>query len=277
MSTRPYHITCYGHHTTPYTMPCPLDYTMPCPPDHTIYMSSRQATPYTSPGNTVYHAIPASPYHISCHAFQAIPYTMPCPLDHTIYMLSRQATPYTIPFLDRQYHIPCYARQAIPYILPCPQGHTINHILPCPPGHTIYPAMPARQCHIGYPARPHHIPSHYSRGNTIYHAMPTRPYHVSCHALWAISYTMPCPSDQTIYHVMPARPYHIACHVGSWSGIERNGKGPKGLVTRCTSVMSIVKEDDSFLWKLLFVNHKRLVMHCGSVMASLPCFSRSLR
>ena len=34
------------------------------------------------------------------------------------------------------------------------------------------------------------------------------------------------------------------------------GKSPKCLVTMYTIVMSVVKEDDSFLWKLFLVIHK---------------------
>ena len=129
--------------------------------------------------------------------------------------------------------------------------------MPCPPDNSIYHAMSARPYHIPghagkavpyicHPARPNHIPSHTSPGNTIYHAMPTRPYHISCHALQAIPYTMPCPADHIIYHVMSARPYHKPSHVGCLPSIS-SLKGPKGLITRCTIVMSIVKEDDSFL------------------------------
>ena len=37
---------------------------------------------------------------------------------------------------------------------------------------------------------------------------------------------------------MTARPYRVQCLVGSRSGVERNGKVPKGLVTRCKIVVS---------------------------------------
>ena len=116
-------------------------------------------------------------------------------------------------------------------------------------------------------------------GHTIYHVMPARPYHISCHVLQAVPCTMPCPADHTIYHVMSARPYHIPYHLGRRLSrpSSRNGKGPKGHATRCPIVMSIVKEDDSFLGKLLLVIHKRSMMHCRSVMDSLPCFPRTLR
>ena len=67
---RPIHISCDAHKA--------ITYIMPCPPDHTIY-----------------HAMPTRPYHIPCHACQAIP--------------SHQATPYIIPYQARQYHIPCHA------------------------------------------------------------------------------------------------------------------------------------------------------------------------
>ena len=124
-------------------------------------------------------------------------------------------------------------------------------------------------------------------GHNIYNAMTSRPYHIPCHADQALPYilpwppghTMPCPADHSVYNVMPARPYRKPCRVGRGSSrpSSRNSKGTNGHVTRCTTVMSIVKADNSFLRKLLLFIDKRSVMHCGSVMDSLPCFSQSLK
>ena len=132
------HVLCDARQAISYTMWCPpghtiicdarkaIPYHMPGPPGHTIIpcdarqailysMRGRQAIPYTmwcyaSSGHTIYYAMPdrpflfhamsAMPYHIPCHAHQAIPHTMPCPLGHTIYHAS-QDIQYTMPSLDR--------------------------------------------------------------------------------------------------------------------------------------------------------------------------------
>ena len=65
----------------------------------------------------------------------------------------------------------------------------------------------------------------------------------------AIPNTMPCSPGHTINNAIPASPYHILCHACY-------GKGLKCLATMCTIVMSIVKEDDSFLRKVLLVINK---------------------
>ena len=91
----------------------------------------------------------------------------------------------------------------------------LSYTMSCLPCHTIYHAMPAKR---------YHIPCHISPGYTICHTMHGRPYHIPCQ-------TSP---GHTIYHAMPTRPYHIPCHTS------------KGLITRCTIVMSTIK-DDSFL------------------------------
>ena len=98
--------------------------------------------------------------------------------------------------------------KVIPYTTPCPP-------MPCLPGHTIY-----------HSAIRYILPC--SPGHTIYHAMPGRPYHISSHAHQVISYTMPCRLG-------------IEC-----TKQQKRYKGPKGHVSRCPIVMSIVKEDDSF-------------------------------
>ena len=147
------------------------------------------------------------------HRIYAMEYTMLFPPGHTTY----HAMP------ARPEHITSNARQAIPYTMPCTPRHTINHAItrqeipyasqaipytmPCWPVHTICPS-----------------------GHNIYHAMPIRPFHISCHIY----------PGNTINNSIPARPYHIPCHACY-------GKGPKCLFTMCTIVMSIVKEDDSFL------------------------------
>ena len=174
-------------------MPCPSGYNichaMPVRPYH-IPCHAHQAIEYTilfPPGYTTYHAKPARPEHITCHARQAIPCTMPCTPGHTInHAITRQVIP--------------YANQAIPYTMPCPPVHTIS-----PSGHNIYRVMPTR---------PYHISCHVYPGNTVYHAMPSQ----------AIPNTMPCPPGHTINNAIPARPYHIPCHACY-------GKGPKCLVT----------------------------------------------
>ena len=188
-----------------------------------------------------------------------------------------------MPLPARPYHILCYTHQAIPYTMPCPPGHTI-----CPWGHNIYHAMLARPYHTSCYVYPGYtiyhamssqsIPCHARQairytmpclpGHTIYHAMPASPYHITCHVLQAISYTMPC--SQTIPYTMSCLPGHTIYHVmlrGSSRPSSRNGKGPNGHVTRCPIVMSVVKEDDSFLCRLLLIIHKRSMMHCGSVLA----------
>ena len=174
---------------------------MPCPPGYNIYNAmpvgpyhipchAHQAIECTilfPPGHTTYHAKPARPEHITCHARQAIPYTMPCTPGHTInHAITRQTIP--------------YASQAIPYTMLCPPVNTI-----CPSGHNIYHVMPTR---------PYHISCHVYPGNTVYPAMPSQ----------AIPNTMPCPPGHTINNAIPARPYHIPCHACY-------GKGPKCLVT----------------------------------------------
>ena len=121
---RPIHILCDAHQAIPFTMPCP--------PDHTIY-HAMPARPYHKhvipPGHTirVYHPIPR----------KALPYTMPCLSGHTIY----HARP------ARQYHISCHTHKTIAYTMPCPQGHTlipchacqaIPYTMPGTPSHTIY-------------------------------------------------------------------------------------------------------------------------------------------
>ena len=152
------------------------------------------------------YAMTAMPYHIPCHARQAMPYTMPCSPGHTIcHAMHCQAMPYTmLPSPDhtlyhdmpaiyhalpaRLYHIPCLSSYIItlpcivrPYHILCrPPGHTFSHAMPCPPGHTIYHAM----------------------------------YHIPCHAHQAIPYTMPIQPGHTIYHVMPrqAKTYTMSCN-----------------------------------------------------------------
>ena len=127
------------------------------------------------PVHTTYHAKPARPEYITCHARQAIPCTMPCTPGHTInHAITRQAIP--------------YASQAIPYTMPCPPVHTI-----CQSVHNIYHAMPNR---------PYHISCHVYPGNTVYHAMPSQ----------AIPNTMSCPPGHSINNAIPARPYDIPCH-----------------------------------------------------------------
>ena len=286
MPTRPYHIPC---HTSPghmiyYVMPArPYHIPRHTPPDNNIYHATPcQANTYTMrcpPGHTIYHAMPTRLYHTPCH-------TSP---GHTIY--------YVMP--NRAYHIPWHTPpdNNMYHATPC-QANT--HTMRCPPDHNIYHAMPlnhaiyhAMLLNHAMPARPYHIHV-IPPGQTIHHPIPRQaipchapkaipyilpcpPGHISCIALQAIPYTMPYPADHTIYYVISARPYHIPCHVGGWSGIERNGKGPTGLVIRCMIVMSIVKKADSFLWKLLLVIHKRSMVQCGSVLDSLPCFSQPLR
>ena len=76
-------------------------------------------------------------------------------------------------------------------------------------------------------------------------------------------------------------PFPLACtdpytgigweYQSSRSGIERNDKSPNCLVTRCTTVMSVVKEVDSFLWKLLFWHPRDL-----QVSVATGCFCRVL-
>ena len=144
----------------------------------------------------------------------------------------------------RPEHITCQARQAIQCTMPLTPGHTINHAI-------TRQAIPYASQDIPYtmPCQPVHIicPS----GHNIYHAMPTRPYHISCHVYpgntvyhdmpsEAIPNTIPCSPGHTINNAIPARPYRIPCHACY-------DKGLKCLVTMCTIVMSIVKEDDSFL------------------------------
>ena len=92
---------------------------------------------HTSPGLIIYHAMPARPYYIPCHAHQAIEYTMLFPPGHTTY----HAKP------ARPEHITCHAHQAIPCTMPCTPGYTI-----CQPGHTIYHAMSTSPYHM--PVRP---------------------------------------------------------------------------------------------------------------------------
>ena len=111
----------------------------------------RQAIPYIMrypPGHTIYQAMAARPYHISCRTHQAIPYSILCPRSHTIY--------HVMP--ARPYHIlcqaPCIACQAI----------TIHHAMP---------------------AKPYHIPSD-ARKAILYHAMPSEPHHIPCQAHQAI-------------------------------------------------------------------------------------------
>ena len=160
------------------------------------------------PGQTIYHAMPARPFHILCkapcidcqattiyHAMPARLCNIPCYAspDHTLYHIMP----------TRSYHMPCHAHQAIPYTMPCPPGYIIHHRqaipfpMPCPPGHTVYHAMP-RQA-ITYTML-------WLQGYTIYLTMPTRSYHIPCHAM-ANDY------------------FGKSCHLS---------KGANSLVTRCT-------------------------------------------
>ena len=132
------YIPCDARQAIPYTMCCPPGLTIPCdackaipypmpgPPDHTIIPSdARQAILYSMRGplgHTIHYAMPCivRPYHILCHARQAMPFS-------------------------------CHACHDIPYTMPCPLGHTTYHAIPtrsyhihvpCQPGHTIYHAIP---------------------------------------------------------------------------------------------------------------------------------------
>ena len=114
------------------------------------------------PGHTIHHSLPARPYHIPCHARQAIPYTMPNPMPylhvHTIYH-AMPVRPY--------------------YTMRCTQDHTISHARPyhntmrCPPGHTIHHAMPGHTIYHNILARRNHI---------VYHPRKAITYHITCHA-----------------------------------------------------------------------------------------------
>ena len=143
---------------------------MPIRPYH-IPCHAHQAIEYTMlfpPGHTTYHAKPARPEHITCHARQAIPCTMPCTPDHTInHAITRKAIP--------------YASQAIPYTMPCP---------------------PAISYTMQYLARPCHMPCQ-ARQAILYLAKHRQ----------AIPYTMPCPQIHTIYSRLTS-PGHfdILCH-----------------------------------------------------------------
>ena len=165
------------------------------------------------PGHTIYHVMPTRPHYILCHIRQAIPY-------------AREAITHTMPCppVNTQvmpYTTPCPPR---PYHIPCHAHQAIPYTSPYLQGHTIYHAL-TMLC---------------PPGHTTYPAMPSRPYHIPCHARQTIPYTMSCPPGHTIYHAMSV-------------GDQVDGKGPKDNVTRCPILISVVKEDDSFLWKLLLL------------------------
>ena len=172
MSAKPYYIPWYARQIIPYSISCPSDhtiyqmrcppglpYSMTCPQCHTVYHDmhtrachARQAIPYTtpciarpyhklcyaSPHNTLYHVMPARPYHMLFHANQAIPYTMPCSPGYTIYNFL--AIPFTMPgppghtfsndMLARPYHIPCHASPGhdIYHAMPRPMTTSVNHV-----------------------------------------------------------------------------------------------------------------------------------------------------
>ena len=139
---------------------------------------------------------------------------MPCPSSHTRY---------------NAMHAMSYHKRSL-----YPPGHAI-----CQPGHTIYHAMSASPYHM--PVSPSYILCHAHQAipcimpclpsNTVYHTMPSQ----------AIPNIMPCPPGLYINNAIPATPYHKpSCHACY-------GKGPKCLVIICTTVMSVVKENDNFL------------------------------
>ena len=188
---------------------------------------------YTTPcprGHTMYHGLPARPYHKAFHAQQAIPYAMPARWHipcHTIYHATH-AIYHAMP--ARLYHISCHALpghsmpcQTIPYTMLCPPGHTICHVcqtisytMSCPPGHTIYHGVPARRYYIAFhahqaiPYMPYHIPCHACHIPT--HAHQAIPRHaLPGHAMprQTIPYTMLCPPGHTICHAMSTKPFHM--------------------------------------------------------------------
>ena len=215
---RPYHIPCLtspGHNDILFysrqTIPCQCD--IPCDAHQAI-----QVTMTCPPVHIIYHDITDRPYHIPCHARQAMPYTRHPAKPH--HMQSHTSTGNTIyhAMPARTYHIPCQARQALPYTTPCPSIHCIYHGMP--QGHIIYHAMLARTNHIPCQARqaiPYIMP--YPIGHTKCHARQPLlytmrclpgyiiiPYHAPYHARKATPYTMPCPLGHTIYHAIPSRP-----------------------------------------------------------------------
>ena len=131
MPNRPYHMPCHTppdnntyyatpHHANTYTMRCSQGHTMPCPPDHTIYLAMSARSYSIScqahqaidihvipPGHIIYHPIPR----------QAIPYTMPARPYHTINPAMPGRPYHAMP--GRPYHTPCHARQAILYTMLC--------------------------------------------------------------------------------------------------------------------------------------------------------------
>ena len=150
-----------------------IPYTILCPPWHPIC----HAIPYTSHAcQTIQYTIPyiIRPYHILCHARQAIPFPMPFPLGHTKYHVI-PIRPYHIPWVPARINdIPCHASP----------GHAIYHTML--PGHTIYHAMHCQ-------AMPYTMLCHARQC-----PIPDRSYYRAFHARQAIPYTMPCSPGYTI-------------------------------------------------------------------------------
>ena len=134
------HINISTYHAIPRQI---LSYTMPCPPGHTIYH-------VTSPCHTIYHAMLARRYHITCHIslghticynMPGRPYPIPCQTlpGHTInhamptrpyHILCRTSPDHMIYYAIPEHYLPCYTCQTTPYIMPCPLDHTKYHDMP---------------------------------------------------------------------------------------------------------------------------------------------------